>query len=78
MMKKKKLKPYMEPQCTIISMDDVPMLMSGSGGSVIPPTSESPAANMDIDHWGDGTSDRPGSKTNTDPSDADWDWLKKP
>ena len=30
-MKKKKLKPYMSPQCTIISLDNVPMLMSGSG-----------------------------------------------
>lgn len=74
-MKKKKLKPYMVPQCTIISMDDVPMLMSGSG-SVIPATPESPDANMDINKWGNGISDTPGSETNTKPSDADWDWLK--
>lgn len=65
-MKKKKLKPYMAPQCTIISMDDVPMLMKGS-----------PAANMGINHWGDGTSDTPKSDTKTDPDDKDWeDWLK--
>ena len=51
-MKKKKLKPYMVPQCTIISMDDVPMLMSGSKSSVIPAGPESPAANMGIDKWG--------------------------
>lgn len=75
MMKKKTLNPYMAPQCTIISMDDVPMLMSGSGSPVIPPTSESPAANMGINKWGDGMSDTPGSKTNTDPTDEDWSWL---
>lgn len=77
-MKKKTLKPYMVPQCTIISMDDVPMLMSGSKSSVIPAGPESPAANMGIDKWEPGTSVTPGSKTNTDPSDADWDWLNKP
>ncbi|MES5167164.1 hypothetical protein ABVC73_00895 [Prevotella melaninogenica] len=67
----------MAPQCIIISMDDVPMLMSGSGGgsSVIPAGPE-PAANMGIDKWEPGTSDTPGSKTTTDPSDADWGWLK--
>lgn len=75
-MKKKQILPYMAPQCTIISMDDVPMLMSGSESPVIPPTSESPAANMDIVKWGDGISDTPTSDTKTDPSDADWDWLK--
>lgn len=77
MMKKKKLKPYMAPQCRIISMDDVPMLMSGSGGGspVIPAGPESPAANMDIDSWGNGTSDRPKSDTKTDPTDEDWSWL---
>lgn len=64
-MKKKKLKPYIAPQCTIIRMDDVPMLMKGS-----------PAANMDIDPWGNGTSDRPDSNTNPDPTDKDWEWLK--
>lgn len=52
------------------------MLMSGSESPVIPPTSESPAANMDIVKWGDGISDTPTSDTKTDPSDADWDWLK--
>lgn len=40
-MKKKKLKPYMSPQCTIISLDNVPMLMSGSG--------HKPGANIDTD-----------------------------
>ncbi|KGF48563.1 hypothetical protein HMPREF0661_06715 [Prevotella melaninogenica DNF00666] len=75
MMKKKKLKPYMVPQCTIISMDDVPMLMSGSKSSVIPAGPESPAANMGIDKWGPGTSVTPGSETNTDPTDEDWGWL---
>ena len=52
-MKKKKLKPYMSPQCTIISLDNVPMLMSGSG--------HKPGANIDTDKWGNGTSDRPDS-----------------
>lgn len=67
-MKKKKLKPYMAPQCTIISMDDVPMLMKGS-----------PAVNTNINHWGNGTSDTPKSDTKTDPDDKDWeDWLNKP
>lgn len=77
-MKKKQILPYMAPQCTIISMDDVPMLMSGSGSEkpVIPATPESPAANMGIVQWGPGTSDTPKSDTKTDPSDADWDWLK--
>lgn len=65
---KKKL-PYMAPQCTIISLDNAPMLMSGSGPK--------PGANMDIDSWGKGKSDTPGSETNTDPSDADFDWLNK-
>lgn len=67
-MKKKKLRPYMAPQCTIISMDDVPMLMKGSPAA--------PAANMDIDHWGKGTSETPGSDTKIDPTDDDWGWLK--
>ena len=53
------------------------MLMSGSGGGspVIPAGPESPAANMDIDSWGNGTSDRPKSDTKTDPTDEDWGWL---
>lgn len=54
------------------------MLMSGSGSEkpVIPATPESPAANMGIDKWGKGTSDTPGSETNTDPKNEDWgDWL---
>lgn len=78
MMKKKTLKPYMAPQCTIISMDDVPMLMSGSGSEkpVIPATPESPDAKMGINKWGDGISDTPGSVTTTDPKDEDWSWLK--
>ncbi len=77
-MKKKQILPYMAPQCTIISMDDMPMLMSGSGSEkpVIPPTPESPAANMGIVQWGPGTSDTPTSDTKTDPTDAEWgDWL---
>ncbi|WP_077196072.1 MULTISPECIES: hypothetical protein [Prevotella] len=69
-MKKKKLKPYMSPQCTIISLDNVPMLMSGSG--------HKPGANIDTDKWGNGTSDRPDSETNPDPTDEDWDWLNQP
>ncbi|MES5132360.1 hypothetical protein [Hoylesella timonensis] len=69
-MKKKKLRPYMAPQCTIISMDDVPMLMKGSPAV--------PAANMDIDHWGKGTSETPGSDTKANPTDEDWGWLNEP
>ena len=69
MMKKKKLKPYMAPQCAIISMNDVPMLMSGSGPK--------PGANIGIDPWGKGKSDTPSSETTTDPSDADFEWLNK-
>ncbi|WP_279113564.1 hypothetical protein [Hoylesella timonensis] len=69
-MKKKKLRPYMAPQCTIISMDDVPMLMKGSPAI--------PAANMDIDPWGKGTSETPSSDTNTDPNDKEWGWLNEP
>ncbi len=66
---KKKLLPYMAPQCTIICMDNVLTLMSGSGPK--------PGANMDTVPWGKGTSDTPDSKTDTNPSDADFDWLNK-
>ncbi|WP_156431120.1 hypothetical protein [Prevotella sp. DNF00663] len=68
-MKKKKLRPYMSPQCTIISLDNVPMLMSGSGPK--------PGAKMDTDHWGSGTSETPSSETNPNPTDEDWDWINK-
>ena len=77
-MNKKKLRPYIAPHCTIIVLDNMPTLMSGSGSEkpVIPPTSESPAATMDIDPWKKGISDRPNSDTETDPTDEEWgDWL---
>lgn len=44
--------------------------MSGSG--------HKPGANIDTDKWGNGTSDRPDSETNPDPTDEDWDWLNQP
>lgn len=78
-MNKKKLRPYIAPHCTIIVLDNMPTLMSGSGSEkpVIPATPESPEANMGIDQWGTGKSDTPTSETNTNPSDEEWgDWLK--
>lgn len=76
-MNKKKLRPYIAPHCTIIVLDNMPTLMSGSGSekSVIPAGPESPDANMGIVRWGDGISDTPRSDTKTDPTDEDWSWL---
>lgn len=77
-MNKKKLRPYIAPHCTIIVLDNMPTLMSGSGSEkpVIPAGPESPDANMGIVRWGDGISDTPRSDTETDPTDEDWNWLK--